>query len=91
MLSWSRVVFGTSSYGSLVVDKYPNGIGAGVRLYPFSGMYRRLQDSKQLCIMNFNMLSKVPESLRVGMFCMDCKQTSTIGSCSSLCSICVEE
>ena len=40
MLSWSWVGFCTLSYGCLVVDKYPDGIGAGVRLYPFSGMIR---------------------------------------------------
>ena len=83
MLSWSRVGFGTSSYGSLVVNKYPNGIGAGVRLYLFSGMCHRLQDSKELCITNFDMFFKVLQSLRVGVICMDCNQTSTIGSCSS--------
>ena len=37
MLSRSWVGLCTSSYGSLVVDKYPNGIGIGVHLYPFSG------------------------------------------------------
>ena len=84
MLFRSRLGFGTSSYGCLVVDKYPNGIGAWVCLYPFSSMCCRLQDSKQLGIVNFDMFSLVPQSLRVGMLGMDCNETSTIGSCSSL-------
>ena len=57
VLSRSRVGFGTSSYGCLVVDKYPNGIGAGICLHPFSSMCCRLQDSKQLGIVNLNMFS----------------------------------
>ena len=84
MLIWSRLRFGTSLYGSLVVDKYPDTISAGVHRYPFSGMCRRLQHSKQLCIINFDMFSQVPQSLRVWVLFMDCNQTSTIGSCSSL-------
>ena len=56
-LSRSRVWSGTLSYGCLVVDKYPNGIGAGVCLYQFSSMCCRLQDSKQLGTVNFNKFS----------------------------------
>ena len=37
MLSRSWVGLCTSSYGCLVVNKNPNGIGVGVHLYPFSG------------------------------------------------------
>ena len=84
MLSWSWVGFYASSYGCLVVDKYPDGIGAGIRLYPVSGKYCCLQDSKQLGVVNFNMFSKVPSSLRVGVLGMNCNQTSTIRSGSSL-------
>ena len=38
MLSRGRVGFCTSSYGCLVVDKDPDGIGVGVFCYPFSSM-----------------------------------------------------
>ena len=84
MLSWSWVGFYTSSYGCLVVDKYPDGIGTGVCLYPVSGKYYCLQNSKQLCVVNFNMFSKVPKSLRVWVLGVNCNQTSTIRSSSSL-------
>ena len=57
VLSRSRVGFGTSSYGCLVIDKYPNGIGAWVCLYQFSSICCRRQDFKQLGIVNFNMFS----------------------------------
>ena len=84
MLSWSWVGFYTSSYGCLVVDKYPDGIGVGVRLYPVSGKYCCLLDPKQLCVENFNMFSKVPKSLAVGVLGVNCNQTCTIRSGSSL-------
>ena len=39
MLSGSWVWCCVSSYGCLVVDKFPNRIGVGVRFYPFSSKY----------------------------------------------------
>ena len=78
MLSWSWVRFCESSYGCLVVHKYPDGTGAGVGLYPVSGKYFCLQDSKQLRVVYFNMSSKVPERLRVGVLGMNCNEPSTV-------------
>ena len=46
MLSWSWVRFCASSYGCLVVHKYPDGTGAGVCLYPVSGKYCCLQERR---------------------------------------------
>ena len=39
--------FCASLYGCLVVDKYPDGIGAGIHLYPVSGKYCYLKDVTQ--------------------------------------------
>ena len=78
MLSWSWVRFCASSYGCLVVHKYPDGTGAGVCLYPVSGKYCCLQDSKQLCVVYFNMSSKVPKRLRVVVLGVNCNQPSDV-------------
>ena len=91
MLSRSRVGLNTSLYSCLVVDNYPNGIGTGVVLDLFSSKSSCLRDSKQLCIIYFDMFSKSPQGLRVGVLSMVYNQASTIGFCSSLGSICIED
>ena len=63
VLSCRRVGLKASADGCLVVHKDSDGFDVRVLLCPLSGMVGGQEDTRQLCIVDFNMSSQAPHGL----------------------------